>query len=103
MSADAVRLVADVLRANFEPWLQGFMANYDPCNPPPAEWLAHCIEEWGKDTAAAVVAALGGLTQELSWRVGGVRGLVLDSTDAEDAEIIARRWVGQWKREGPAG
>lgn len=83
MSADAVRLVADVLRANFEPWLQGFMANYDPCNPPPAEWLAHCIEEWGKDTAAAVVAALGGLTREHG------RG---NSSDLA-------RWVSGWTPE----
>ncbi|OBY33445.1 hypothetical protein [Mycolicibacter kumamotonensis] len=48
--------------------------------------------------ASQVINALK-LRPELSWRVGDVSGLVLDDTDADDAEIIASRYVTPWERE----
>lgn len=90
-NSDAVRLVADVLRRHGELPDSGGVCD---CG-----WVATEAEDVESHAAAAVVAALGGLTQELSWRVGGVRGLVLDSTDAGDAEVVARRWVSGWTPE----
>lgn len=54
---------------------------------------------WAEHVASEVDKALGGLRQEKSWRVGQVAGLVLDDTKSPDAEVIARRWVGDWTRE----
>ena len=49
----------------------------------------------GEHVANQIISALE-LKRELSWRVGDVSGLVLDDTDADDAEIIASRYVTPW-------
>ncbi|EIT89474.1 hypothetical protein [Mycobacteroides abscessus] len=86
---DAQKLMAEVIGVHDrKPWGQ-----HD------GWWECCCGEVHSYEHIAVEIdKALGGLTAEKSWRVGRLRGLVLDSPNTDDAEVIASRWAGSWTR-----